>query len=174
MMAFLVLFTLHPFSTELYHFTDATPRHRLGRLVGGRWHLRSRDKPLPDAASHRRGCRPIVAALSIYQTAISFVVTVCLLVFGGEAGTSGDTRGRTRSLGPDRPEPLLAAVVSVPVYLVSVRIVATPCPESRAPVPLEPSGPGRPVAVAPRACQLCPNGTVALAGGRDPRQYHSF
>jgi hypothetical protein len=122
MTLFLALFTLHPFITEFFHFTDATVVIALAIWLAslGLYVATRVSRTLPAIVG---GIVLIAAALSIYQTAISFVVTVCLLALVVRLGRveSADSEAFFRSR---QARAFIAALVSVPVYLVSVRVVA--------------------------------------------------
>jgi hypothetical protein len=122
MTLFLALFTLHPFATEFFHFTDATLVIAVAMwLASAGVYLAARSsRTLPGLVG---GVILIALALSMYQTAISFVVTVCLLAVVVRIARLEPSEGGTLRQAP-QVRAWIAAVVSVPVYLLAVRIVS--------------------------------------------------
>ena len=133
MTLFLALFTLHPFITEFFHFTDATMVIALAIWLASVGPVR-RGQGVPDAAGHRRGRRPDRGRPVDLPDGDLLRRDRLPPGLGREAGTSGTSRTRIVLSVPTGPSHARRRSSAYPSTWC--RSASWPwCPESRALAP---------------------------------------
>ena len=120
---FLTLFVLHPFFSEMVYFSEATLHHTLAFwFAASGLYLASRPG-LGRWTTLVGACALLVLATSMYQTATAYAVVVVLLALGVDVarldGSGGQRRFQSRAFRVTS-----VVIASVPVYLVSARLVS--------------------------------------------------